>query len=260
MTTARAHPKLISSPSGGGRRELGFWWGSPPVRLRWLSWRGSRPHPSLPGDRPRQRRPPRCRGTSSEVPQARSGGSSHDRAPARRGSRGPTAARRAGLSSPRVRGTFVMKLNPCLSKIERLAGSGPRLGLGRAFGAAQGAFAGRVRASVAAFRPQALRRPLGASPSLTWWLRPPHPPRVRRRRRTSCFVSFRRLHPQRTGSTLPVRPPQLPRMRPIGAGTRLPPLRSGRQTAPVRVGIVLDSYVFGPNEGATSSSGREDRR
>ncbi len=37
----------------------------------------------------------------------------------------------------------------------------------------------------------------------------------------SCFVSFRRPHPQRTGSTLAVRPPHLPRMRPIGAGTPL---------------------------------------
>ena len=110
---------------------------------------------------------------------------------------------------------------PCLSKIERFAGSEPRLGLGRAFGAALGAFAGRVHASVAALRPQPLRRPSGASPSLVQYDRSPHPPQGRRRRRTSCFVSFRRPHPQRTFSTLPVRPPHLPRMRPIGAGTPL---------------------------------------
>ena len=57
-------------------------------------------------------------------------------------------------------------LSARLSKIDRLPGSDPRLGLGRAFGAAPGAFAGRVRASVAALRPQALRRPSGARPSL----------------------------------------------------------------------------------------------
>ena len=202
-------------------------------------------------------------------------------------------------------------------------------------GAALGAWSGCVHASVAALRPQALRRPSGASPSLVPWLRSPHPPRVRRRRRTSCFVSFRRPHPQRTGSTLPVRPPNLPsrgsglpgalgalpagpeqiregprkackaarrrgptkkmpgpvatrrdaapwavrfvparrkgstlpsslrlaahprarpsRQRspggrtpgPIGAGTRLPPLRSGRQPALGSAGIVLDSHELG---------------
>jgi len=47
----------------------------------------------------------------------------------------------------------------------RLAGSDPRLGLGRAFGAALGAFDGRVHAGVAALRPQSLSRPSGASPS-----------------------------------------------------------------------------------------------
>ncbi len=53
-------------------------------------------------------------------------------------------------------------------KIGRLAGYEPRLDLGRAFGAALGAFAGRVHASVAALRPQSLRRPSGTSPSLAW--------------------------------------------------------------------------------------------
>ncbi len=129
-----------------------------------------------------------------------------------------------------------------LSKIGRLVGSEPRLGLGRAFGAALGTWSGRVHASVAALRPQALSRPSGARPSLAWCTRSPHPPWVRRRRRTSCFVSFQRPHPQRTFSTLAVRPPHLPCMRPIGAGTRLPPLRSGRQTARVRAEIVLDSH------------------
>ncbi len=47
----------------------------------------------------------------------------------------------------------------CLSKIARPTGSEPRLGLGRAFGAALGTFAGRVCASVAALRPQAPGRP-----------------------------------------------------------------------------------------------------
>ena len=136
--------------------------------------------------------------------------------------------------------------NPRLSKIDCPAGSGPRLGLGRAVGAALGAFAGRVHASVAVLRPQSLSRPSGARPSLVWCEPSPHPPRVRRRRRTSCFVSFRRPHPQRLGSTLPVRPPHLPRMRPIGAGTRLPPLRSGRQGAHRRTESVLDSQEGWP--------------
>ena len=99
----------------------------------------------------------------------------------------------------------------CPSKTDRLAGSELRTGLGRADGAALGAFAGRVHAIVAALRSQALRRPSGARPGLSWCTPSPHPPRVRRRRRTSCFVSFRRPHPQRTGSTLAVRPPHLPR-------------------------------------------------
>ena len=112
-------------------------------------------------------------------------------------------------------------------------------------GAALGAFAGRVHASVAALQPQALRRPSGTSPSLPICT-PPHPPWVRRRRRTSCFVRFQRPHPQRTGSTLAVWPPHLPCMRPIGAGTRLPPLRSGRQTTQVRAEFILDSHGFTP--------------
>ena len=53
-----------------------------------------------------------------------------------------------------------------LSKIGRLADSRPRLGLGRAKGAPLGAWSGRVHASVAVLRPQALSRPSGASPSL----------------------------------------------------------------------------------------------
>ena len=65
---------------------------------------------------------------------------------------------------------------------------------------------------------------------------------MRRRRRTSCCVKLRRSHPQRTGSTLAVRPPRFPGMRPIGAGTRLPPLRSGRQTPQVQTEIVLHSH------------------
>ena len=60
----------------------------------------------------------------------------------------------------------VRDTHSCLSKIERLAGSEPRLGLSRALGAALGAFAGHVHASVDAIRPRALRRPSGASPSL----------------------------------------------------------------------------------------------
>jgi hypothetical protein len=63
----------------------------------------------------------------------------------------------------------------CLSKTGRPADSGPRLGLGRALGAALGAFDGRVHASVAALRPQSLSRPSGASPSLVlvWNVPPP---------------------------------------------------------------------------------------
>ena len=85
----------------------------------------------------------------------------------------------------------------CLSKIERLAASEPRLSFGRAFGAALGAFAGRVHASVAALRSQPLSRPSGARPSLVWCEPSPHPPRVRRRRRSglawkSCFEERRR--------------------------------------------------------------------
>ncbi len=99
----------------------------------------------------------------------------------------------------------------CPSKTDRLAGSEPRPGLGRAVGAALGAWSGRVHASVAALRPQSLSRPSGARPGLVWGGPSSHPPRVRRRRRTSCFVSLRRPHPQRTGSTLAVRPPRLPR-------------------------------------------------
>ncbi len=57
-------------------------------------------------------------------------------------------------------------LSARLSKIDRLPGSEPRLGLGRALGAALGAWSGRVHASVAALRPQSLSRPTGARPSL----------------------------------------------------------------------------------------------
>ena len=60
-------------------------------------------------------------------------------------------------------------LSARLSKIDRLPGSEPRLGLGRAYGAALGAWSGRVHASVAALRPQVLRRPSGAWPSLVRW-------------------------------------------------------------------------------------------
>ncbi len=124
---------------------------------------------------------------------------------------------------------FVVHPSFRLSKRDRLVASYPRPCLGRAVGSAPRTWSGRDHASVAALRPQALSRPSGARPGLVRYKPSPHPPRVRRRRRTSCCVSFRRPHPQRTFSTLPVRPPHLPCMRPIGAGTRLPPLRSGRQ-------------------------------
>ena len=107
----------------------------------------------------------------------------------------------------------VRNRTPC--RLRTTAGSGPRLQRG-AGGLVRARPRQRGRAPAAApqppFRRQPQPRPIRPSP---------HPPRVRRRRRTSCCVKLRRPHPERTRSTLAVRPPRFPGMRPIGAGTPL---------------------------------------
>ena len=230
MTTARERPKLISSPSGGGRREPGFWWGSPlgsaevafvarvkaPPLSPWgpsASAKAAAMQGDLLGGPPSA-----FRGTLPRLGAFLPWQASLDGVPARM-TLIPKGERHF---RDEVEPMLVQNRAPC--RLRTTAGSGPRLWRG-AGGLRRARPRNRGRAPSAVPPP-----PFGRQPQPHLARIVPHPPRVRRRRRTSCFVSFRRPHPQRPGSTLAVRPPHLPRW-----GSGLPGALGALPAGPERI-------------------------